>query len=41
VIHAILQTLNITVPVPETHAIITKVEYQELKDNQPMNIKLK
>ena len=36
-----LQTLNITVPVPDTHVIITKLEYEKLKDNQPMNMTLK
>ena len=36
-----IQTLNITVPVPDTHIIISKVEYHNLKDKQPMNMTLK
>ena len=35
-----LQTINVTVPIPETHIIISKIEYQELIDNQPMNMTL-
>lgn len=27
------QTLNVTVPIPETHVVITKEEYQELVNN--------
>lgn len=34
------QTLQVTVPIPETHVIISKVEYQELIDDQPMNMTL-
>ncbi|WP_426443887.1 DUF771 domain-containing protein [Staphylococcus xylosus] len=35
-----LQTINVTVPIPETHIIISKVEYQELIDNKPINMTL-
>ncbi|PTK92438.1 DUF771 domain-containing protein [Staphylococcus gallinarum] len=35
-----LQTINVTVPIPETHIIISKIEYQDLIDNQPMNMTL-
>ncbi|WP_323702062.1 DUF771 domain-containing protein [Staphylococcus nepalensis] len=34
------QTFQVTIPVPETHVLIPKVEYQELVDNQPMNMTL-
>ncbi|MDW3933572.1 DUF771 domain-containing protein [Staphylococcus saprophyticus] len=34
------QTLQVTVPIPDTHVIVSKVEYQELIDNQPMNMTL-
>ena len=27
------QTLNVTVPIPETHVVITKEEYQKLVNN--------
>jgi phage pi2 protein 07 len=36
-----VQTINVTVPIPDTHIIISKVEYQELIDHQPMNMTLK
>lgn len=35
-----IQTLQVTIPIPETHVIIPKVEYQDLVDNQPMNMTL-
>lgn len=35
-----IQTINVTVPIPEDYVIISKVEYQELIDNQPMNMTL-
>ena len=35
-----VQTINVTVPIPEDYVIISKVEYQELIDNQPMNMTL-
>lgn len=28
-----VQTINVTVPIPETHVVITKEEYQELVNN--------
>ncbi|WP_210136401.1 DUF771 domain-containing protein [Staphylococcus sp. GDK8D68P] len=34
------QTLQVTVPVPETHVIISKIEYQELMDSKPVNMTL-
>ncbi|MDW4302041.1 DUF771 domain-containing protein [Staphylococcus saprophyticus] len=34
------QTLQVTVPIPETHVIISKVEYQELIDSKPVNMTL-
>ncbi|MDW3933048.1 DUF771 domain-containing protein [Staphylococcus saprophyticus] len=34
------QTIQVTVPVPETHVLIPKVEYQDLIDNQPINMTL-
>ena len=35
-----IQTINVTVPIPETHIIISRVEYQELIDNKPINMTL-
>ncbi|MGS0654899.1 DUF771 domain-containing protein [Staphylococcus arlettae] len=35
-----MQTLQVTVPIPETHVIISKFEYQELIDSKPINMTL-
>ncbi|MGW7932730.1 DUF771 domain-containing protein [Staphylococcus xylosus] len=35
-----MQTLQVTVPIPETHVVISKVELQELIDSKPVNMTL-
>ncbi|WP_269814016.1 hypothetical protein [Staphylococcus canis] len=35
-----VQTIQVTVPIPNDHIIISKVEYQELLDNRPINMTL-
>lgn len=35
-----VQTIQVTVPIPNDHIIISKVEYQELLDNRPVNMTL-
>lgn len=35
-----VQTLQVTIPVPETHVLMPKVELQELIDSKPVNMTL-
>lgn len=35
-----VQTLQVTVPIPDDHIIISKAEYKEIIDNRPVNMTL-